>query len=415
MAAYRSVFALICAAWFLQLATGILSIVTPLGLQAMGFGSLEVGVVAALHSVGFMVGAAYAPRFIRRVGNIRCFSIAAAMCGIGALSLYLFTNTESWAFVRLMQGAGFAFMFSSAESWLGTAAAPERRGSLLGVYHVAGKAAQFIGPVLIIGYSALEPNNYILAGVFLAAALIPVCITRQVEPPPPILEAQSLGSMMKVASSAAIGVFLAGVTNTGTLALLPVFAQTYALEGQEVQYAVWAFAAANIGGLLSQWPLGRLSDKIDRRLVVAGMALVASGAALVLGLFSDGATLPFLLGWLLLWGAGSLSFYGICVAHGVDRVRSDQVTQLMSGLLFVWATGAVIGPVLSGLAMRSELGPSTLFLLASSLLVVLAIVMIVRRAAHAGPADASQEDWNLTLPTSVAGLELDPRVPDQKT
>lgn len=412
MGAYRSAFSLICAAWFLHLATGILGIATPLGLRAMGLNSTGIGVIAALHAAGFMVGAAYAPSFISRVGNIRCFSAAAAICGIGALGFYLAPQTGSWTIIRLIQGTGFALMFSSVDSWLGTSVEPDKRGDILGLYNVIAKAALLIGPVLIIGYSALDPGNYILPGLFLAAALIPVCITRQVEPPPPELEAKSLRSMMRSAPSAAIGVFLAGVINTGTLALLPIFAETQAPSGEATRYAVWTFAAANIGGLLSQWPMGRLSDKMDRRTVVAGMALVAGGAALMLGLFSETAELPFLLVWLALWGAGSLSFYGICIAHGVDRVRPTQVTQLMSGLLFVWAAGSVIGPVLSGLVMRTQLGPSGLFILAAGLLVVLTGVMLVRRVSQAGPKDADQEDWSQISPTSVARIDLDPRTPD---
>lgn len=412
MSAYRSAFALFCAAWFLQLATGILGIATPLALREMGLDATGVGIIAALHAAGFMAGAAYAPQFISRVGNIRCFSAAAAICGIGSLAFYLAPQTGSWAVIRLIQGAGFAVMFSSADSWLGTSVAPEKRGDVLGLYNVIAKAALLVGPVLIIGYSALDPGNYILAALFLAAALIPVCITRQVEPPHSELEAKSLRGLIRVAPSAVIGVFLAGVVNTGTLALLPIFAEIQAPNGEATRYAVWTFAAANIGGLLSQWPLGRLSDKMDRRTVVAGMALVAAGAALMLGLFSNSAGLAFTIGWLTLWGAGSLSFYGICVAHGVDRVRPAQVTQLMSGLLFVWAAGSVIGPVLSGLAMRTQFGPSGLFLLAAGLLVMLTVAMLVRRVSLAGPKEAAQEDWSQISPTSVARIDFDPRTPE---
>lgn len=412
MSAYRSVLALIGAAWFLQLATGVLGIVTPLGLRLMGVDSVGIGVIAALHAAGFMAGAAYAPKFISRVGNIRCFSAAAAVCGIGSLSLYLMPDAASWALIRILQGAGFALMFTSAEAWLSGAVEPHQRGGVLGFYHVAAKAALFVGPLLILGYTALAPDNYILVGIFLAAALVPVCITRQPEPSPPVLEAKSLRSMIKVAPSAAVGVFLAGVINTGTLALLPIFAQSHAPIGQETSFAVWMFAAANIGGLLSQWPFGRLSDRIDRRTVVAIMAAIAAGSAAILGLFSDGSNLPFLLIWLGLWGAGSLSFYGICVAHGVDRVRNDQITQLMSGLLFIWAAGSVAGPIVSGLAMQTRAGPAGLFWLASALLVLLCATMLVRRLSQAGPTDAAQEDWNLTSPTSVMGAEMDPRAPD---
>lgn len=412
MSAYRSAFSLICATWFLQLSGGILGIVTPLGLQSMGLGSVSIGLIAALHAAGYMAGAIYAPRFIVRVGHIRTFSAAAAICSIGALGLYMAPSALGWAIIRLVQGCAFVFMFTAAESWLGAAVEASKRGSVIGVYHVAAKAALFIGPLLIIGYSALQPENYILAGMFLTAALIPVCVTRQKEPANPVLQTLPLRSIIKVAPSAAVGVFLAGVINTGTLALLPIYAEAVAPDGFDTLAAVGSFAAANIGGLLSQWPFGRLSDRIDRRTVIALMALLAAMSAMVLGIYGDGANLYFLLGWVGLWGAGSLSFYGISVAHGLDRVQADQMTELMSGLLFIWAAGAVIGPLLSGFAMRTALGASGLFWLASFLLVVLAGVMMVRRVVKAEPASASHEDWNMVAPISIASSELDPRTSD---
>lgn len=412
MRAYQSVFALISAVWFLQLAGGILGIVTPLGLQTMGLNTTWIGVIAALHATGFMIGAAYAPRIIRRIGNIRCFSVAAAICGIGSLLLFLAPTATGWALVRVFQGIGFAMMFTAAEAWLGEAIEPEQRGGVMGFYHVIAKLALFTGPVLVIGYSAMDPGNYILAGIFLASALIPICLTYQPEPSRAEVEPQSVRSLVRRVPSAAIGVFLAGVINTGTLALLPIFAGAFALGGQETNFVVLTYAVANAGGLISQWPIGRLSDYIDRRTVIAAMAVVSGAAAIALGMMSDDISQLVMLGLLALWGAGSLSFYGISVAHGIDRVRTEEVTELMSGLLFVWATGSVVGPIVSGLAMRAGFGAPGLFLAAGALLFVLAASMLVRRAAKAGPKDAAQEDWNLTAPMSVAGAELDPRAPD---
>lgn len=412
MRAYRSVFALICATWFLQLSGGILGIVTPLGLQAMGLGTSGIGVIAALYAAGFMAGAAYAPKIIGRIGNIRCFSVAAAICGIGSLTLYMAPNALGWSAVRIFQGVGFAMMFTAAEAWLGEATEPEQRGGVMGFYHVVAKLALLVGPVMIIGFSALDPGNFVLAGIFLAAALIPICMTYQPEPTHTIVDALSLQTIIRIAPSAALGVFLAGVINSGTLALLPVFAGAYAPSGHETSFAVMTYAAANVGGLLSQWPLGRLSDRIDRRTIVAAMAFVAGASALLLGIVSNDISPLAMLSLLALWGAGSLSFYGISVAHGVDRVRTGQVTQLMSGLLFIWAAGSVIGPIASGLSMRSPFGPRSLFVLAGILLLVLTVSMLVRRVAKAGPKDSAQEDWNLTVPTSIVGVELDPRTPE---
>ena len=160
--------------------------------------------------------------------------------------------------------------------------------------------------------------------------------------------------------------------------------------------------------MISQWPAGRFSDHVDRRLVIAVMAGVAGFAALVLGLF-PGLPTTWILIALGVWGAGSLSFYGIGVAHAIDRADSSQISRVMTGLLFVWAVGSVVGPPLSGLAFRLPFTDGGLFLLAAILSTVLTISMLWRRAKRQEPPRDAQEPWNITLPTMATSGEIDPR------
>ncbi|WP_300377551.1 MFS transporter [Henriciella sp.] len=411
MADYRNVWVLIAAAAFLQLGGGILGVVTPLGLEALGVAPGLIGAVAAAHAVGFMVGAWTASNAILLFGNIRVFSSAAAVCAASALCMQLLLDPWSWTAARLVQGAAFAWMFSSVESWLGATVSARSRGSVSGFYHLIAKVALVAGPFLVAGLAPIDFRPYIWAGIFLSLSLLPICLTRRGEPPPPGTEYFPLRRLFEIAPAAVIAVFMAGLINSGTLALLPIYAGVALPEvpGGATAAAALAAAACWTGGLVSQWPAGRVSDYVDRRVVIAVMAAISGFAALVLGLF-PGLPRSYILIALAVWGAGSLSFYGIGVAHAIDRAETHQIARVMSGLLFVWAVGSVVGPPLSGVAFNLPYTEGGLFLLAAIMSGFLTFAMLLRRARKKDvPADA-QEPWKITLPTTATASEMDPRV-----
>jgi MFS family permease len=410
MADFRNVWVLIAAVTLLQLGGGILGVVTPLGLEALGAGSLVVGIVAALNAVGFMIGARYSAEAIRAFGNIRLYAAAAAVAAISILTMHLALNMWAWAGVRLVQGIALAFMFSSIEAWLGAAVPAAKRGSVGGFYHLMAKVALIIGPFFALGMSALDNRPYMWGAIFMALSLLPVCLTRRGEPPVPDTEPLSIRQLFKLAPSGVIAAFLAGVINTGTLALLPIYAvgalSSYEMSATGVAAMAAAFAWG--GGLVSQWPAGKLSDRFDRRSVLAAMVGVAGFAAIGL-VFGPALPPTLVLVLIAVWGAGSLSFYGVAVAHIIDWCPTGQIAQAMAGVLFVWATGSVIGPLLAGAIVRYVPGTGALFGLAAVLSFVMVAAMLYRRAARDEPPEAIQEPWSPTTPLLAAKGEVDPR------
>ncbi len=408
MTAYRNVFSLILAAALLQVSSGLLGVIVPLGLGDKGVSNSVIGLIAGIYSAGFMLGAMYAPRLIRDIGNIRVFAFAAAIAAVGALIMAMFRDPYVWALMRFLQGIGIALMFASDESWMTEATPEHQRGSVLGIYHVAAKVALVLGPFLAVGYSshALEP--FIWCGIFLTLALIPVCVTRRLQPNPPDPDPYPISRMFKVTPAAVIGVFVAGFSNTGFLALLPVYAEQ-ASSGGAAETAAKLMAAAFIGGVISQFPAGLLSDKIDRRLVIAGMGIISGIAAIALTFLKGGPDQMLTLVLLGLWGAGALSFYGLCVAHAADRCEPDKIARMLSGLLFVWATGSVLGPIIFGFVMSLPTGTQGLFFLEAAIGFLLAFAMIYRRTAKAPVRDEQRESYEAVLPNSLPAVEIDPR------
>ena len=221
----------------------------------------------------------------------------------------------------------------------------------------------------------------------------------------------SLPKLYKLAPAGVIGVFMAGIINTGTLSLLPLYAVEVLSELTLSDTGIAALAAgvAWAGGMLSQWPAGRVSDYFDRRRVIAVMTLPPAVVSVILasGWAEGQAVLTLIL--IGIWGAGSLSYYGIAIAHTIDWAPSGKIAQAMAGLLFVWAFGSVIGPVLMGAAMRTPLGAQGLFIPGACLSVILIISMLVRQAARNEPPDDLQEPWNPATPLLVTKGEIDPR------
>lgn len=405
----RPVLSLVVAVWLLQLAGGILSVVTPVGLADLGLASAGIGLVAAMHAAGFMAGAYYVPRVIGEVGNIRVFAAAAALTAVGAISQGLWMSEIGWAIIRFVQGATFAAMFAAAEAWLGRVTPKEYRGNVLGVYNVAAKAALLIGPFIVLSMSPLDSRNFLWCGLFLSAALVPICLTRRQEPQRVSCERLPLVRLVKISPSACAGAFIAGLVNSGTLALLPVYAGNLTGSSSTLTIAAIAYSIANLGGVLSQWPAGLISDRFDRRTVIAAMAFVSAIAAGALWLLGSKLSLASVYLLIFVWGAGSLSFYGVCVAHGVDRVDDDDITSMMSTMLLVWALGSVLGPLIAGIVMLSALGESGLFAFSAVCLSALVFVMMFRRIDQGPVPEQEQTDWQPAMAAGIPGGELDPR------
>ncbi|WP_370274755.1 MFS transporter [Hyphomonas atlantica] len=408
MSETRSVFTLILAVMILQIAGGLMSMLTPLGLEALGTAPQYIGAIAGLYAAGFMLGAWTSPAALASFGNIRLFAAAAAVTSAGSIALSLWYEPGFWAIVRIVQGVGFAYMFTSVESWLGQTVPEKSRGNVMGIYHTGAKLSLMIGPFFVAGLSPLDSRAYSWAALFLTLALVPVCLTRQVQPETRDRTAMPLGRLYRLAPAAVIGVALAGVVNTGTLALLPIYFEGFAIGGGGTAAAAIALAAVWFGGLVVQWPAGRLSDRIERRLVIALLCGISGLAAMVIAIFGRSFGEPGVMMVLVVWGGGAMTFYGLCVAHAIDRTPKHKIPQVMSSLLFIWAGGSIMGPLLSGVAMRTA-GATGLFGWSGLRLILLAFVMVWRVSARAAPEEHEQEDWSPILPTPLASVELDPR------
>ncbi|MEQ1707457.1 MAG: MFS transporter [Terricaulis sp.] len=395
----RNVAALIAAITILQLAGGLLGVRLPIAFIADGHSRTELGLVAASYSAGFMMGAMIATMLLARVGHIRVYAACAAIFAAATLMLHFTNDVWSWGLARMAAGVSVALMFAAIESWMSFSISTRVRGEVMSVYMVLTKGALALGPFFAFGYAPEAAEPWMIAGAIAALSMVPICFTNVEQPDPPKAQPIALVEQFATAPAAVIASFGAGLVNGGVLALAPL----YAAQHYGANAAAEFYSAAFAGSLLLQWPAGRLSDRVDRRLVVAALAALAALSAFALALWSGQ-----LLNWsavllFFAWGAGALSFYGIAVAHMADRAEPGRLAQSAAGLLFVWAGGSIIGPIVMG-PLVDWFDVAGMFWFAGAAALAVCLAMFWRRTTR--EAAVLKEEFSPQIGTSVSAAEI---------
>lgn len=407
---YRNVAVVMLAIGVWQIANGLLNVALPLTMAEAGWSGVAIGAIASAYATGFMAGAFYAPKLISRIGHIRAFAAAGGLAAAATLILGIDTNVWLWFALRLVFGASAACLFAVAESWIADATPAKNRGGVISAYQIAGRAGIVIGPFLIAGGAEGIGAALLLAGAFLALAISPIAATGRQQPVLPEHPPGSPLEVLKIAPAAAVAVFAAGLVNTGVLAFIPIWAG--GLGGENANESATAAAALVMGvifaaSMASQWPAGKISDHFDRRLVIAALGAGWAVVSVVLTVFVNPGLVPGII-LIGLWGATSLAHYGIAIAHAADRADHGQLPAMASGLLLVWATGSVIGPLIAGALYASPLGMRGVFLFSAISGGLLALSMVWRKGQKAAPSEADREEFVNLHATSAQLAEIDP-------
>lgn len=411
LAHYRQLGAIICGLAAMQAAVAALSAFAPLALASRGEGALGVGVAAAGYAAGFLLGALRAVKAVQAIGHIRAFATFAAIGAIASLALFGSHSLLLWAGLQLVLGFCVSTLLTAGESWIADIAPAERRGALLAFYMVVSKLGQIAGPIALAGVVPTEASGFMIVAGLFAASLVPVSMTRRGQPALPESGRLDFLDLWRRAPGALAAAFIAGAVNGAVLQLYALFAADRS-DGAGLGAAASFNAAIAIGAVLAQWPAGLISDRMDRRTVIAALALIGCGASLGLWLLGDTVSWPITLVLATIWGAGSLAFYGVAVAHAADRSAPGQTTTTMASILVVWAVGAIVGPAIAGGLMSSLLGSDGLFAYAAVGLACLVASMLARKASAPATEAADKSPFAVAPATSTARGQLDPRADD---
>jgi MFS family permease len=400
--AMRPVRSLLFAVFLLTAGCGSIATLVGVRLAGAGVSAPVIGLVGAAFFLGLTLGSLQAEAAIRRVGHIRAFAVFVSLLSASTLAYALRQAVPLWAALRLLDGFCLAGVYVCVESWLNDRAGPGERGAVLAGYMVALYAGQGLGQFLLRVGEPGAPQPFQLASILVTLAVLPVALTRQ--PGPPLAAHPPLGLRRLYAASplGTAGTAAAGVMLGAFYSLAPVYARRLGLDLGGV---AGFMSAAILGGVVLQWPLGRLSDRFDRRAVVLGVFAGAGGAALGLALLrAPGPLLAPLAG---VFGGLSFALYPLCVAHTHDHLAPAQRVGASAALVLVYSAAAAIGPPLAAAAMAA-LGPGGLFLFVAACAAAAAWFGVWRLTVRASPPEARQQSYQALPGTTPMSAVLDP-------
>jgi len=372
-----------------------------------GFSSALLGFIMGAYFAGFVAGTLVVPRIIRRVGHIRMFAALASIASVVTLTHGLLVDPAVWMLGRFAMGLCIVGIYIVIESWLNTQTSNESRGHVFSAYMTTTLIGLGIGQLLLLTGEVDTLFLFAVASVLLSLGLVPVALTRVQEPVIHEVERLGLRKIYQASPSGVVGCVFGGVGTGAVWGLGPVFAAGIGLS----KAGISGFMALTIlGGILLMWPVGKLSDRYDRRLVLMWACLVTAIASVLAFWLTSVNTYYVLLGGFL-YGAFGFSIYSLSVAHTNDHVDSSQMLETTSALQLLWGSGAIAGPVLAGLFMQWT-GPMAFLPFLAVAALVPGLFTRYRMSVSAPVAAEDQGDFVPQFATSPVALEMHPEQVD---
>lgn len=361
-AAIRGSWSLFVGMIFLMVSNGLLTTLLTLKADGLGFSDSAIGLVQSGYPVGALLGCVIAPRLIMRVGHIRIFAALASIASAAALMHLVTTDPWSWGAMRLLTGFCFSGLYIVAESWLNSSADNENRGSLLSVYFVVQTGGVALGQLLL---NVSNPDGillFVVVSILISFSLVPMLVSDDAIPPYEIPERVTFISLFRLSPMGLTGSFLNGISQTTLYVALALYGSSLGMGQAAIGGLI---GSMTLGGMLFQFPLGKISDMMDRRLLIAGIPGLSIPICLVLANLDNPAhnlIWVYLLVGLL--GGLTLPVYSICMAHMNDHLNRSQVVAASGTLVLILASGMTLGPTLGGFAIE-HFGPEGIFYLLS--------------------------------------------------
>lgn len=345
--AVLSCWALFIGFGLLMLGNGLQGTLLSLRASFESFPTTTTGVIMTCYYVGFGAGSLLVPRLVRSVGHVRVFAALASLASAVVLLHTILVLPFAWIAMRIITGVCMAGLYLVIESWLNDIATNETRGQLLSVYMVVMMTGMGLGQLLL---NLADPRGFelfVLVSVLISFALIPMLLSAgrapQFSSPEPI----SLRALYRTSPLGITGSFSTGVAQGSMFGMGAVYANIIGMSIVDVSLFMTAFS---IGAVVLQWPIGWLSDRIDRRKVIV-FVTAASAALSLLALAASQHSTRTLVITMAIYGGISVPLYSLFIAHTNDHLQPGQRIAASAGLVMVNGMGAAIGPVLSAAVM----------------------------------------------------------------
>lgn len=402
----QAITALLIGIFFFYGANGLLTTVLALKSQLAGFAPGLIGLLASGYYLGFILACMTGKHLIVNSGHIRSFAAFASLATISVLLHPLVVEPIVWILLRVLSGYCHAMLIIVGETWLNAVTPANSRSSVFSFYRIVELTSITLAQLSLWFVSIETSTLFLLIAISFSLAIFPITQFRSKSPGIVKTPGLNLRKLIDVSPLAMAGTFSLGLSMGAFWGLSPVFLQN---NNYEPHVIGWFISMAIIGGACLQWPLGRLSDKIDRRKVIILASVTTSIIALLFSIFAS-THFAIMLALVFLFGGFSIPLYAICISHAYDFSDPGEFVEVSGGLLLFYGIGAVIGPALISLLM-GYFGERFLFLTIALIMLILAIygARWLRLGTKLSP-DMKNRFVNVATTDDI--FQLDPRKQD---
>lgn len=372
IAVLRNSWPLLLGVMLLMLGNGIQGTLLGIRGKIEGFSAVQMSYVMSAYSAGFLLGSRLAPEMIRSVGHVRVFAALGSMISAILILFPVAPDWMAWAAMRAVIGFAFAGVYITAESWLNASASNETRGQALSAYMIC----QMIGIIAAQGLMNLsDPSGFdlfIISSVLVSVAFTPVLLSASSAPSFERITPMPIRKLLQTSPLGCVGLFLLGGIFSALFGMASVWGSEVGLSVRNISIFI---GAIYLGGLVLQYPIGWASDRLDRRQMI--LVLSAAGAVVGFAAMVLPWTMSVLFAIAFLSGGIANPLYSLMVAYVNDYLQSDEMAGASAGLLFIYGTGSIGGPLITGWLM-ALVGPPGFFLFIAILFTATAVYAFYR-------------------------------------
>ena len=380
------------------------------------FSLLATGILMSAYFIGYFIGANIVPNLVARVGHVRVFAAFASMASLSILVHAVVVNPLVWSIARFLTGMSMVSIFIVTESWLNDRANNRSRGKLLSVYMFVTFGSIALGALLLNFSSPIKFEPFILISLLLSIALVPILLTKRKAPRFKKISPMKIKELYKISPMGVVVSFCNGLIHSAIFSLTAVYAIKMGFSIFEISLLIFLIT---IAGAVFQWPVGFISDKMDRRKVIVYSSIISAFFAfLAIASFGTAAEVMYLsIDWetnktmffifVTIFAGFSLPIYAINIAHTNDYIPKEKFVAAGAGLQLVMGLGAIGGPIACVIFM-DNFGPSGFFIFLIILQIVISVFGFYRMSVR--PTEENPDSTFTPLPRNITplGIELDP-------
>ena len=358
------------------------------------FSSAELAIVTSGYFMGFLSGARFTPALIRRVGHVRVFAALGSFMSAGLIAFPLLAEPWAWTVLRLLVGFCMSGIYVTAESWLNDAATNENRGKVLSAYMIAQTLGIIGAQGLLTLGDAATAGLFIVASILVSISFAPILLSASRTPVTEVARPMPMRKLFKGSPLGTVGIFLLGSVYATQSGMGAVFGSQIGMPADQIALFVAMLFA---GALVLQYPIGWLSDRMDRRKLIFGAATLGATACAV-GWVTGGGPW-FLMAAAFLAGGVTTPLYALFLAYTNAFLSAEDMPAASGGLVLTFGVGAIMGPLATGWAMQ-QLGPFAFWLVLGATFAAIALYALYRMTQRPGVPVNETESYLGVLPTA---------------